>query len=277
MTLNEDLDYARRILPNPLPNPAYRDRTATGGPDAVADLLSVSADDERARRDFARILAEPRPRRRAWRRADGRVRRWPVTLGATVALFGVAAAAQAAGIIPDDVTRALRHGSERTLAADLTHAKLRATTTLPSGARVEFWQAPNKSGGTCEYLRQIRPGTTPDGSVLCAVPDDPSRTWTVSFHSDSTYDPPVAFGSVRPDLHAARLRAIRSDGRTSLIQVGPTGYFVGSLPPGTDTAEVPLDLHGDALRHWITDNPAPTIRTVEVLDATGRTVLRHDL
>ncbi|MEV0407603.1 hypothetical protein [Actinoallomurus sp. NPDC050550] len=126
-------------------------------------------------------------------------------------LAGAGAAADATGLIPTGVVQHLRKGSGGNLHAYSGKARMRAETRTADGDIVQYWDAPNRSGGRCTYLRVVPHAGShekEDGGVGCAMPDDtPDK--------DKTPWDRVAFFSFEPAF-ADRMP-------TRVVEAAPTG------------------------------------------------------
>jgi hypothetical protein len=98
-----------------------------------------------------------------------------VVLAVAIALVAVVGTAAAAGMIPDDVQRALGLAAAQTPDASLTpqidQAVERTSTPTVDGGTLELWTAPTAGGGTCAYLRQLDAAGAPTdpGTISCAL------------------------------------------------------------------------------------------------------------
>ena len=94
-----------------------------------------------------------------------------IVLAFAVALVAVGGAAGAAGLIPDDVQRALglADRGDPALAPNVGEATRRTSTAAGDGGLIELWTAPTKGGGTCAYLRHLDAAGKPadGGAVTC--------------------------------------------------------------------------------------------------------------
>jgi hypothetical protein len=245
----------------------------------------ISAHDERGRADFYRILnsEEPAKRRR-------RHRRWMVVAATALSLACATAAADATGLIPTGVVQHLRKGSDGNLHAYAGKARMRAETRTSDGDVVQYWDAPNRSGGRCTYLRVLPHGGKEEkggGGVGCAMPDDtPDKDKTpwdrVAFFTwePAIGDRMVAYGNIEPRLKTATLRVTLTDGRRLTIPVKADGYFIGLLPAGVNIQKTPAEVEAQgraASEAWMRTHPGLQMRTVEALSADGRVLVTDDL
>jgi hypothetical protein len=98
-----------------------------------------------------------------------------VALAVSLAVVTVVGTAAAAGVIPDDVRRALGFASAGTPDTSLTpqidQAVERTSTPTADGGTLQLWTAPTTGGGTCAYLRRLDAAGAPTdpGPVSCAV------------------------------------------------------------------------------------------------------------
>ncbi|MFG2348897.1 hypothetical protein [Streptomyces phaeochromogenes] len=166
-----------------------RVRQLLGPADPLAERVVTSEADLVV---LARVLATD-PRSRGWRRADAfrprRRRGWVVAVATVTALAGAGLAAQASGIIPDNVIWGLNragHGpGAEGLEADVANVRKLFQGKAPNGDLLEYWQSPNPSGGQCAYLRVVE-----DGGVVGPVKAD-ARHYFLTFlphHERSNWD-----------------------------------------------------------------------------------------
>lgn len=240
----ESEERVRRLLAPA--DPADRDEA----PDPAV-LERILADGTRAHGGRSRSYRLPR-------------RRWVVG-GAVVAVLGAGGlVAQATGVIPDDVDWGLNRaghgpGSEG-MAPDTDKAKLVFSGTTPDGLRMQYWQAPNPSGGTCRYMRVLEPDGKPadsGGWSDCSRGGDSQVAlppfWS-TVDTNALSDWVAIYG--RAPKGAVAVRVVWKDGRTEAPKnVGPNRYFVAFLPYNSHSNE-----------EWMQE-----YRT-EALDAHGRVV-----
>lgn len=270
-------------------------RGVLGAADPVGGTdFTDAAKDEQGRAAFRQIMdsgtpahkPEALPAHRPKRR-----RRWTVVGGVALVLAGAGAAANATGLVPDGVVKGLtkvgQDDKEDGLRALTDRAKLRAETRSPKGDVVQFWEAPNVSGGLCTYLRILpKGGGKEDGGNGCGVPDNipdqEKSAWdrVASFSSEPSVDGrTVSYGHVEPALKITSLRLTLGDGRRLSIPVKPDGYFISLLPEGVGTTPVPPEVQAGgqpAVQKWMAGRPPP-FKEVAALDRTGKVVVADDL
>jgi hypothetical protein len=121
------------------------------GPDEAV-LERILAEDPRERGGHPRSYRPPR-------------RRWVVGVAVVGVLGAGGLAARAAGVIPDDVGVGLgRAGDPGGMAPDTARARLLFSSATPDGLRLQYWEAPNRSGGLCHYMRVLEPDGRPTDS-----------------------------------------------------------------------------------------------------------------
>ncbi|MEU6254878.1 hypothetical protein [Streptomyces sp. NPDC047043] len=230
-------------------------RASTENEDRVRRLLGpadpVTAEPAPDPVVLARILAEPRPR--SYRR------RWVVGAGAVAALGAGGLVAQATGIIPDDVHWGLDRaghgpGSEG-MAPDTDRAELLFSGTAPDGLRMQYWSAPNPSGGTCTYVRVLGKDGKPveGGWSECSRGGgnaEKTALWC-SVDTNALSDWVAIYG--RAPKGAVAVRVVWKGGRTEgPIGLGRDRYFSTFLPYNSRSNEEwtegyrteALDAHG---------------------------------
>ncbi|MBO4254918.1 hypothetical protein [Streptomyces griseorubiginosus] len=221
--------------------------TGEAAPDEAV-LERILAEDPRARGGRPRAYRPPR-------------RRWVVGV-AVVGVLGVGGlAAQAAGVIPDDVGFGLgRAGGPGGLSPDTGRARLLFSAATPDGLRMQYWEAPNRSGGPCHYMRVLEPDGRPTDSggwSECSRGGGSGRAPALW----STVDTNALSGWVavygRAPGAAVAVRVVWEDGtRDGPINLGRDRYFVTFLPYNSRSSN----------EEW-----ARQYRT-EALDARGRVV-----
>jgi hypothetical protein len=228
-----------------------------------ADPLADRVEEGEADRDvLARVLAtDPRPRK--GRKPAYRPRRrrgWVVAATALTALAGAGLAAEATGIIPDDVIWGLNragHGpGAEGLEADTDNARKLFEGKAPNGDRLEYWQAPNPSGGECTYLRVIdSEGGKANSESSCgrggAYADTP-EVWAET-NTNALDDWTALYGKV-PDSAVSVRVTFEDGGVEGPIKADAHHYFLTFLP-----------LHDRSTWDW-------AAYKVEALDANGRVV-----
>ncbi|MFD3373110.1 MULTISPECIES: hypothetical protein [unclassified Streptomyces] len=213
-----------------------RVRQLLGPADPLADRVVTSEAD---RVVLARVLAtDPRPR--GWRRADAyrprRRRGWVVAVATVTALAGAGLAAQASGIIPDNVIWGLNragHGpGAEGLEADIANARKLFQGKAPNGDLLEYWQAPNPSGGQCAYLRVIdaKSGGS-DGESSCfrgGENYDPPAVWAEA-NTNALDDWTALYGKV-PDSAVSVRVTFEDGGVVGPVKADARHYFLTFLP-----------------------------------------------
>ncbi|MEU9962273.1 hypothetical protein [Streptomyces sp. NPDC050982] len=238
-----------------------RVRQLMGPADPLADRVVVSEAADRV--VLARVLAtDPRPRR--WRRADAyrprRRRGWVVAVATVTALAGAGLAAQASGIIPDDVIWGLNRtghgpGSEG-LAPDTDKVRKLFEGKAPNGERLEYWQAPNPSGGECAYVRVIdTKGDKVNSESRCGRGGENAVTRTVWAETNTAAldDWTALYGKV-PDSAVSVRVTFEDGGVVGPVKADARHYFLAFVPH-----------HERSNRDWA------AYRT-EALDAEGNVV-----
>ncbi|MFI9759910.1 hypothetical protein ACIHFB_18415 [Streptomyces sp. NPDC051963] len=164
-------------------------------------------------------------------------RHWVVGVAVVAVLGAGGLAAEATGVIPDDVVWGLNRtghgpGSEG-LAPDTDRAKMLFSGTAPDGVRMQYWSAPNPSGGTCEFVRVLdRHGDRQEGGwSSCGRGGEYGETPTTWSDVDmnALADWVTVYG--RAPRGAVGVRVTWEGGRvTGPIDVGPHRYFLAFLP-----------------------------------------------
>ncbi|MCI3271492.1 hypothetical protein [Streptomyces cylindrosporus] len=212
-----------------------------------------------------RILAEdPRARRGRPRSHRPSRRRWVIGV-AVIGVLGVGGlAAQATGVIPGDVDWGLNragHGAgSEGMAPDSDKAEMLFSGTAPDGTAIQYWEAPNPSGGLCHYMRVLAPDGKParsGGWSECIrggeTFDGMGALWS-AVDTNALSDWVAVYGRVPQGAVAARV--VWAGGRTEgPMNVGRDRYFVAFLPYNSRSNE-----------EWMRE-----YRT-EALDAHGRVV-----
>lgn len=212
---------------------------------------------ERGQQVLARVLAtDPRSVKDHRTAHWSRRRRWAVATAASAAILGgVGMGAQAAGVLPDNVIWGLSRADDYgAFEVDLSKADMLFAGSVPDGTRLEYWEAPNASGGTCTYLRTITPEGEEDGETECGngIYGDPVPDWSTN-NTTILHDWTTVYGHA-PES-AVSVRYILRDGSVEgPFTVDRNGYFLGFTPAAD---------HG--LRDWYG-------YTVKGLDARGRVV-----
>ncbi|MEV1078116.1 hypothetical protein AB0I98_07665 [Streptomyces sp. NPDC050211] len=214
----------------------------------------VTAECPPDRTALARILAEERPRTHR--------RRWVIGVAVVAALGAGGLAAEATGVIPDDVGWGLNRASggpgSEGLEPDTDRATMLFAGTAPDGVRMQYWSAPNRSGGTCKYLRVLdRDGKRLEqGWSECSRGGDYAvqRTNWATVDTNGLTDWVTVYG--RAPRGAVAVKVTWEGGRTlNHINVGRDRYFLAFLPYDSRSSE-----------EWVEQ-----YRT-EYLDAGGRVV-----
>ncbi|MHC3469771.1 hypothetical protein ACYF6T_13740 [Streptomyces sp. 7R007] len=221
-----------------------------------ADPVAADAPPDPAVLD--RILAQGGPRSRALRRPG---RRWVVGVAVAAVLGGGGLVAQAAGVIPGDVDWGLNragHGpGSHGMAPDTDRATMRFAGTTPDGLRMEYWTAPNASGGSCAYVRVLKDGRSTDGGWSeCSRGGGNASTPALWCNVDTNAltDWVAVYG--RAPRGAVSVRVVwRGGGAERPVDVGKDRYFLAFLPYNSQSNEL-----------WLREYSA------QALDAHGRVV-----
>jgi hypothetical protein len=183
----------------------------------------------------------------------------------------------------------LRAGGDGNLRPFPDNAQLRAETRITDGDVVQFWEAPNNTGGLCTYIRvlprQGREGKQ-GGGVGCGMPDgtpdDEKTAWdrVARFSWEPVFsDRAAVYGHIESRLKAVTARVTLTDGRRLAIPVNQAGYFLGILPPFVEIQQIPADVRSQghaATVAWLRTHPGVRIRAVAALDGNGRVLVTHN-
>lgn len=191
-----------------------------------------------------------------------RVRRRRQMRIATASLVAAAAvgsgAAYAGGLVPQFVTDAFdRLDSSSPEKFDVSGTNKIANFTIPDGTRYTVWRGKNNAGGSCEAIKEDRPGDDQDNfHAGCFSSDSKSIYEQVTFNwvqlpeGEGVPQNPmyfVAYGEA-PNREAASVR-INGDGTDVTMPIDPaTGGFGGNLPnfmppPDGMTAKLTFTFH----------------------------------
>ncbi|MFC9970620.1 hypothetical protein ACFVH6_06915 [Spirillospora sp. NPDC127200] len=213
-------------------------RRVMGPGDPAAEGRVRLPDEAEARRVLAQIMDEDR-RGGAVTGAGTRRRRWTIVLAAALSISAVGAAADAAGVIPTGVIKALGSQSDPDSVwgeVDTGRARKLIAARGPDGSLVDWWTAPGRSGGECAYLRLTAPGRdgrrTEDGSLECgsAVVPKPGEALTARYGAMVKERMGVYGRAAAPDdpyagFAHAELTALDAQGRT----LATTRVYEGGL------------------------------------------------
>jgi hypothetical protein len=226
---------------------------------------NVDANTPEARRMLLATLAADR-QIDAERTQQNRPRRTRIALAglAGVAVLG-SGAAVAAGIVPQFVTDAFdKLDASAPQEFDVTGIKPIADFALPDGTQYTVWRGRNNAGGSCEAIKEDRPGTEHDNlQANCFDGESKAHYEQVTFNQVQLPEEPgenqnpmyfVAYGEA-PSTDAARVRVV-GDGTDITMTVDPNTHgFGGNLPnltPPPDGQLVELDFtFVDAVGHQV--------------------------
>lgn len=167
-------------------------------------------------------------------------RRLAISAAVAAGLVGIGGVAYASGLVPDSVRAAFddldRHSGED---FDVSGIASIADFTLPDGTRYTVWRGTNASGGSCEAIREDRPGDEHDDfGVGCYFGDSADRYDQLKFgwaqlpeRAGEPQNPMhyLAYGEAT-DAEARSVRIV-GDGTAVTLPIDPvTGGFGGNLP-----------------------------------------------
>ncbi|MFJ5261856.1 hypothetical protein ACIQAC_15485 [Streptomyces sp. NPDC088387] len=165
-------------------------------------------------------------------------RRWVIGAAAVGVLGAGGLAAQATGIIPDDVGWGLDragHGpGAEGMEAITDKARKLFSGRAPDGTGLEMWTAPNPSGGTCDYLRALDRDGRPDQQLGGWSSCGRGSGWGIRPSPWGVVDTQALTGWTtlygRAPAGAVTVRYVWDDGRTEQgIHVGRDRYFLHFL------------------------------------------------
>jgi hypothetical protein len=134
------------------------------------------------------------------------------------------------------------------MAPETDKAKMLFSGTTPDGLRLEYWEAPNPSGGTCDYVRVLNPEGKPTrdgGWSQCSRGAEnkvqPPALW--SDVDDGVLSDWVAVYGRAPE-GAVSVKITWQGGKTvGPIDVGRDRYFLTFLPYNSRSNEEWIELY----------------------------------
>ncbi|TYB46098.1 hypothetical protein [Actinomadura chibensis] len=203
-------------------------RKLLAGTDPATEM-PFPADDAEARRALTRILATSRTEAEPSAPSRRTRRRLAVAVTVFFAFGALAAGADAAGVIPTGVVKALNSTNDKDNAwgdVDTSKAEMLIAAEGPKGLRAEWWRAPGKISGSCAYIRTVRAGGAEDGSLECGEEEVVPGPDTVL---SARYGPLAddwmgVIGRAAPP--AAQIKVKFEDGDERVVDVKAGGFFM---------------------------------------------------
>lgn len=206
--------------------------------DLRPEIIPLDADWSRT--TLAGILAAPvaTPARRTKHRGAA-------VAASVVGMMGIGGVAYATGLVPDFVTDAFdRLDATSPQPFDVSGITPISDFALPDGTQLTVWRGRNADGGSCEAVREERPGTEHDDfHASCFDGTDRSTYEALTF---SQVQQPEAAGELQNPMYfvaygeapAAGARSVRitGDGASVTLPVDPAtrgfgGHLTGLVPP----------------------------------------------
>ena len=228
--MTHDVDEAGKMIS--AANPVSRDMYAGAASDPAGLAL------------FERIVTTEST---AWRDRTVFRRRWTLAIAGTLITATTFTTAEAAGIVPTGVIHAfggMRDTNGPIGQVDTGKASMTARLRTPEGDIVQWWEAPNKGGGTCWYLRELPAGGgKEDGSMECDVAEGTPQPPPILIRVDQSrhgqpHDRWYIYGRVSVP-GAVTIRMTFDDHPAHDFAVQPNGRFLTMVPWASDHQPLP--------------------------------------